>query len=400
MEISTSVAHQTPVSLDIVAIGRNALCRVLTQLLTSSAYKSNASAMDTCVAIHGNADRLQFRTAWADLNVVIDLPPAGDLAETWVPARALLDCARSVAGDVLLTRGKDRLVVEAKDARFEVVTVSPDPEKPRPVPDPLLSGVLTVTATDLRKIIDRVLPYVAPDENRYGLNGMSWEYADGALLAVATDGYRLGRATVPASGSLAKYGKALLPVSLFAVFKGLDVTGYVRFTFAQTTGIRPNKATKADEEYISATHFRAEWDGGLIQARMVMADFPDWRQAIPATYPNAITVDRDALMVAVRRGGKFARDFSRSVRVTVGDGGLTFESRDVDRGSAKSTVPAGVIGERRVFGLNQGFLLAALRTLPGGPVEIGPGVATLSPCRVRSLVEPTVEAIVMPVRLD
>jgi DNA polymerase-3 subunit beta len=381
----------------IITIERNVLVRALSQLAGVTLFRAK-EPIDECIAVHGDADRLRLRVARSGFWLLLDLPAAGEFAETWINARALLDCVRAFKGEILISRlTKSRLAVEQGADRFELHTMD---ATVRPMPDPLVSDArLLVAAADLRALFDRVGPYIAPEDNRYGLNGMSWEFADGRLLGVGTDGYRLGMARVGASGALGIPKGAIVSAYAIRAIQSLSLAGDVAITFAMTMGVRPNRVTKEDEPYTSGAMMRVEWAGGVLHARLVLAEFPDWRRVIPEAFPNAITVDRDALVTAVRRGGKMCRDSSRSMRVTPKDGALTFASRSLTIGTAQASVPAGLAGAAPVFGLNRDFLLASLRTMPAGPVVIEP-TAPLGPCRLRSLVDPSIEAIVMPVRLD
>ena len=84
-----------------------------------------------------------------------------------------------------------------------------------PVTPPLdQTRVLTLQAADLRRVIDQTLFAVAPEDNRYGLNGAHVEDIAGndrQVRFVSTDGNRLCWSQAPYEGELGIGRKMLLP---------------------------------------------------------------------------------------------------------------------------------------------------------------------------------------------
>lgn len=379
----------------MVTIPRNVLVSALNALTPSIPYRPKTPVL-AGIGLSASGGLLRLRMAVSTRHATLDLPATGDMPETWVNARALLDVARCVTGDLTLTADTKRLALEAGDARFELVVSDALPAMPAPIE----SGALRVGASDLRDLFDRVGCYIAPEDNRYGLSGMSWEFADGRLLGIGTDGNRLGRASVPASGVLALPERAIVNRPTIDLLRRLPLDGEVVFTFAPIMGTRPAKVKgDPDETYMRDAVIRVESAGVVVHDRLLLAAFPDWRQVVPTTYKRTVTADRDALITGFRRGGKFGTDTHAMVRVAVAAGAFTLSSRCLTKGTARAVVPCGLTGEPITIGFNHRLMLDALRTLPKGPVVVEIG-DVLGPVQVRSLVDATTIGIVMPVRLD
>jgi DNA polymerase III subunit beta len=255
-----------------------------------------------------------------------------------------------------------------------------------PVPSFEASGWLSLQAADLRRIIDQTWFSIAPDDNRYGLNGAHLDAVDtpaGPMLRmVGTDGNRLSWAQAPYSGNLAIGRRMLLPRKpLQEVRKMIDgFSGVVEIGFGERAAV-------------------VRFEGTTVHMRLLEAEFPNYKEVLPTSFKRRVVVDRDVFVESLKRVSIFATDGAHSVRFAFGADGLVLTARKLDVGDAREEVPLDFAGEPIVMGFNARFIQEVLNVLSATRVTLELG-DTLSPCILRPMDDENALFVVMPVRLD
>ena len=164
----------------------------------------------------------------------------------------------------------------------------------------------------LAENVNRSLFATAQDELRPVMNGIYFDLTPESLAIVASDGHKLVRNKVltirseqPAAFILPKK-----PASLLKNLLGKD-GGDVVIRF--------------DERNAQISY----GDGELI-CRLIEGRYPNYNSVIPQNNPNQLTVDRLALLAALRRVQPFANDSSNLIRFHVEGGTLQLDAEDYD----------------------------------------------------------------------
>lgn len=317
-------------------------------------------------------------------DVAATVRQAGEIA---VDAANLYQTARVLAADVVSVTLLDNQRVEVRcgTATFKL---NGYPGSEFPVTPPLdQSKSLTIAMGELRRIIDQTIFAVAPDENRYGLNGAHVEdvttEAGPMLRMVSTDGNRLCWSQAPYQGELGIHRKMLLPR------KGLD----------QVRKLLDGADDQPVEMAFGDRAALVRFPGVMVHMRLLEADFPDYRQVLPAAYKRRVLVDRDAFDAALRRVSIFAADTSHSVRFAFSGDGLVMTSRKLDAGDSREEVAVDLVGEPITMGFNALYIQHVMGATTGNRVALELG-DTLSPCIVRLPEDDRCLFVIMPVRLD
>ena len=211
---------------------------------------------------------------------------------------------------------------------------------------------LTFRAVDLAAAFAIVGPNIAPDDNRYGLNGLHLELSEGRARVVATDGNRLAWVDVPCTGSITMPRQSLIARVGVAALSNLLGAGDV--TFAP-----------------GGSYVEVRTDAGTMHAQFVTADFPDYRQVLPARFNTFVTANRAALLRAVDRVLPFAGGSIPEVEVTISAGtDLTMKTRKLDAGDSAVTVAVDATGDDLNVGVNGRYLRDALTTMDAENVTL------------------------------
>ena len=194
--------------------------------------------------------------------------------------------------------------------------------------------------------ISRSLFASANDELRPVMNGIYFDLKPDALTVVASDGHKLVRSRnfsikseMPAALNLPKK-----PASLLKNILSKD----------------------GDDAIIKFDNKSAEitFTDGLLKCRLIDGRYPNYNSVIPTNNPNQATVDRKALLSALRRVMPFASESSQLIRLHIETGLFEISSEDIDFAtSAKEQLPCEYTGTPVSIGFKGSSLMETLSNL-------------------------------------
>ena len=142
-------------------------------------------------------------------------------------------------------------------------------------------------------------------------------------------------------------------------------------------------------------------DGGTttrLTTRLIEGEFPNYRQLIPASYPNKLTVGRDVLLEAVRRVKLMARE-ATPVRLSMGADGLELVAVTQDVGQASEQLDATYEGTDLTVAFNPDYLLEGIDIAIGDEVTVET-LDALKPAVLRGNESAAFLYLLMPVRVS
>ena len=331
------------------------------------------------VRLELNGDRLVITGSDLDLTVTVSVEVAGsDDGVAVVPSKLLSDVVRAVEpGAVELEIDGSDAQISAGRSQFSLRTIPAD-EYPQ-VAEVEGDGV-TIDGTALVTALRQVVPAASSDDSRPILTGVLMAPEDGGLRLVATDSYRLSVRDLPGTSVLEGDRSILVPSRALNELTRLidDDTGVV----------------------LHLGERDASFEVGEVRmtTRLIEGDFPNYRGLIPESNPNKLTVDRSALLDAVRRVRLLAQE-ATPVRMAMSDGGLELVAMTQDVGQAQESVDAGYDGTELTVAFNADYLSVGLDVAPGDEVTLET-VDALKPALLRSPEHPEFLYLLMPVRVS
>ena len=214
---------------------------------------------------------------------------------------------------------------------------------------------------------------------------------------VATDSYRLAMRDIDGSDALTDSAQILVPARALAELQKLSVLGSSSKeggTGGEGDGEGPTVGLSVGDHDVTFTA------GGVkVSTRLLDGSYPDYRQLIPAEYPNRLHVGKDSLLDALRRVRLLVRDNTTPVRLSMRSGGvdLTVVSQEV--GDASETVDADFDGAELTIAFNPTYLIDGVEAVTGDEVLLETVDAT-KPATVRAAEETNFRYLLMPVRVS
>ncbi len=301
-----------------------------------------------------------------------------------VPARLVADIVKALpAGAVEISLDADgqggdvgEMSISAGRSQFSVRPLSLDdfPALPEPTGE-----AVTLAAETMSDALRQVVRAASTDDARAVLTGVLLASEDDGVRMVATDSYRLAVRDLPDSSVLGSGQKVLIP-------------GRALSELQRVMG-------DAEELTVRFGEREATFEAGTtrLSTRLIEGDFPNYRNLLPSSYPNLLTVSKAAMIEAIRRVKILAQD-STPVRLTLGGDTVQLTAITQDVGNAAEEIDASYDGAEMTVAFNPDYLAAGIDAIDADDVTL----ATMDPMKpavLRGAGQDDYLYLLMPVRV-
>jgi DNA polymerase-3 subunit beta len=327
--------------------------------------------------LNGNALQLTGSDTDLTIEVAITVNGEGD-GVVVLPGKLAGEIVRALPpGAVVVDIDDEEATITAGRADF-TIRILPAEEYPR-LPEPT-GDPLTISASNLAIALKQVVTAASSDDARPILTGVLLASEEGGLRLVATDSYRLAVRDLPGAAVLSEGQQVLVPSRALS-------------ELARVLAGAENVELRLGER-------DASFQVGTIRltTRLIEGEFPNYRGLIPASYPNRLTVGREALLEAVRRVKLMARE-ATPVRMVMRTDGLELVAITQDVGQAHEELDAKYEGTELTVAFNPEYLLDGIEVTPGDEVVVST-LDALKPAVIRSTDGGDFLYLLMPVRVS
>ncbi len=322
------------------------------------------------VLIRADNARLSLKATDLDLEVTETLPAeAATGGSTTVPAHMFYDIVRKLpdGSQIVLESDSERsmLAIRAGRSRFTLQTL---PESDYP---DLAAGEMThsftLSAADVKRLIDRTQFAISTEETRYYLNGIYLHAAGSAkeqtLRAVATDGHRLAQFDLPLPKSAVGMPGVIVP----------------RKTVGEVQRLIEDTEAEISVE-LSQGKIRFTLANVVLTSKLIDGTFPDYGRVIPQNNEKELVVDKRDFEAAVDRVSTISSERGRAVKLALSAGKLVLSVVNPDSGSATEELEVEYASDPLDIGFNSRYLLDIAAQIQGDAAVLklaDPGSPTL-----------------------
>ena len=336
------------------------------------------------------ADEGSLRLKATDLDIEVTETIPAEITEagsTTVPAYMIYDIVRKLSDgaqvSLEMTADAGQMQIRSGRSRF-MLQALPESDFPD-----LAAGDLphrfTLTASDLKRLIEKTQFAISTEETRYYLNGIYLHTLDagGAIVmrAVATDGHRLARVEIPAPTGSEGMPGVIVPRKAVAEIVKLVEDGSENVTVE-----------------LSSAKVRLTFDGVVLTSKLIDGTFPDYQRVIPTGNDKALVIDRSTFASAVDRVSTISSERGRAVKLSIADGQLTLTVNNPDSGSATEELAADYSSDPIEIGFNARYLLDVAGQLTGGDARFMLADAG-SPTLIQDTADENTLYVLMPMRV-
>lgn len=272
-----------------------------------------------------------------------------------VNAKTLQDAIKEIPDQPLecyLNTESYELTVEYQNGQYKLMGQSAE-EYPTPAISDETRLEFDLECQKLVSSITRCMIAAANDTLRPQLNTICFDIHSQEVSLVSSNGNQLAL-TKLAMPELNAEGSYLLGTRPASLLKGMlaKAEGNVHFSIGQRTAIVHT------EEY-------------SLTSRLVEGRFPNYRSVIPQDNPNIVTVNRLALVSALRRVLVFANAQAVLVKFRLGPNTMNISSQDIDFGkSAEENMLCDYMGTPMRIAFKGSVLLDLINNIEGDDITL------------------------------
>jgi len=247
----------------------------------------------------------------------------------------------------------------------------------------------TLDQGELATMLGNVAYAQSTDETRYILNGVYFNFKDGKLSLVATDGRRLALVGKELPVPAASAGAIILPAKTVAELLRLLGKGEkVKIAFNER---------RAAFQIDTGKEAGGLTDSIYLFSKVVEGNYPNYQQVIPKETHQRIKLERELFLQCVHRAALVTSEKSNSVKIKLTANLLEITASSPDFGESHESMAISYSGPDLQVAFNPQFVMDPLRALTKDEVffelkdEVSPGVFKT----LESFV-----CVIMPVRLS
>jgi DNA polymerase-3 subunit beta len=327
-----------------------------------------------------NGDELRITATDLDLTIEVVVTVAG-IADgvVVIPAKLAADIVRAFEPGAVTVDADDEQAKIASGRSQFAVRVLPADEFPAS-PAAVSSEAVTVAGAEFADALRQVVRAASGDEARPILTGVLMTATDDGVQLVATDSYRLAVRDLPGIDVVRGEQKVLIPSRALAELQ--RVLG------------------GASEVSVRLGTTEASFEVGQVRltTRLIEGEFPNVLNLVPASYPNKLTVNRDALLDAVKRVKLLVRDQTTPVRLSLRADGVELTVTNPAEGTATEDVEAKYEGTDMAVAFNPQYLTEGIEAIASDELTLETQ-DTLKASTLRGVGAENYLYLLMPVRV-
>ncbi len=370
-------------------INRDHFANGLAQVLNVVGSKATMPILSN-VLIEAEKDRLSLTTTNLDLGIRCRIKAeVKETGSVTLPVKRLASIVRELPNvDVTVDASPNHQVkLSSGGSTFRIMGIGRD-EFP-PLPEFGDEKAYTLEQTELSGMLRSVAYAQSTDETRYILNGVYFNFRDGKLSLVATDGRRLAVIAKEMEVPAASAGAIILPAKTVGeLARLLDKGEKVKINFNDRRCAFQIATDKDTSGLVDSVY---------LYSKVVEGNYPNYQQVIPKETHQRIKLERELFLQCVHRAALVCSEKSNSVKIKLTSNLLEITAQSPDFGEAHESMAIGYSGPDLQVAFNPAFLLDPLRALAKDEVffevkdEVSPGVFKT----LESFI-----CVIMPVRLS
>ncbi|MFZ2325016.1 MAG: DNA polymerase III subunit beta [Ignavibacteriaceae bacterium] len=370
-------------------INRDHFSNGLAQVLNVVGSKAAMPILSN-VLIEAEKDHISLTTTNLDLGIRCKIKAeVKEGGSVTLPVKRLATIVRELPNvDVAFdSTATHQVKIASGGSNFRIMGIGAE-EFPK-LPDSGDDKTFTLEQGELATMLSNVSYAQSTDETRYILNGVYFNFKDGKLALVATDGRRLALVSKEMPVPSGSAGAIILPAKTVAELLRLLGKGErLKIAFNE------RRAAFLIETGKDASGLT---DSIYLFSKVVEGNYPNYQQVIPKETHQRIKLERELFLQCVHRAALVTSEKSNSVKIKLSANLLEITASSPDFGESHESMAISYSGPDLQVAFNPQFVMDPLRALTKDEVffelkdEVSPGVFKT----LESFV-----CVIMPVRLS
>ncbi len=370
-------------------INRDHFANGLAQVLNVVGSKSTMPILSN-VLIEAEKDQISLTTTNLDLGIRCKIKAeVKETGSVTLPVKRLASIVRELPNiDVTFDGSPNHQVkLSSGGSNFRIMGIGR--EDFPPLPEFGEEKAYTLQQDELNSMLKNVSYAQSTDETRYILNGVYFNFRDGKISLVATDGRRLAVVSKEMDVPAESAGAIILPAKTVSeLSRLLDKGEKVKINFSDRRCAFQIATDKDTSGLI---------DNVYLYSKVVEGNYPNYLQVIPKETHQRIKLERELLLECVHRAALVCSEKANSVRIKLSSNLLEITAQSPDFGEVHESMAIGYSGPELQVAFNPAFIMDPLRALTKDEVffevkdDVSPGVFKTLDSFI---------CVIMPVRLS
>ncbi len=370
-------------------INRDHFANGLSQVLNVVGSKATMPILSN-VLIEAEKDVISVTTTNLDLGIRCRIKAeVKETGSVTLPVKRLASIVREMPNvDVSVDASPNHQVkLSSGGSTFRIMGIARD-EFP-PLPEFGDEKAHTLDQAELSSMLRNVAYAQSADETRYILNGVYFNFRDGKLSLVATDGRRLAVVSkdmdIPAAGA----GAIILPAKTVSeLARLLDKGTSVKINFNERRCAFQIATDKDTSGLVDSVY---------LYSKVVEGNYPNYQQVVPKETHQRIKLERELFLQCIHRAALVCSEKANSVRIKLSSNLLEITAQSPDFGEAHESMAIGYSGPDLQVAFNPAFLMDPLKAQSKDEIffelkdDVSPGVFKTLDSFI---------CVIMPVRLS
>jgi len=285
-----------------------------------------------------------------------------------------------------LSEEDSTLTLKCGRSKFNLTTISPD-DFPKISHDDL-NIQFVLSATELKRMIDKTKFAISNEETRYYLNGVflhqTQKNSIDILRAVATDGHRLAQYDIPLPQGAKDMNGIIIPKKMIQELRRVldDATGDINIQ------LNENK-------------IKFSFNNMQIISKVIDGTFPDYTKVIPQSNDKSITTNNEEFKKAIDRVSAVAineETKSKAIKLIIESNKISLSVDSTSRGSAIEEIDLDYNNEKVEIGFNSRYLIDICNEIDGDKINLK-FLNSTSPAIILDNTDENLFFVLMPMRI-
>jgi len=327
------------------------------------------------VLIEATGDQISLTTTNLDLGIrctiKADVETEGTLT---LPVRKLASIVRDLPCMEVLVEALDaeHAKISADSSKFRMTAIGVSEFPPLPVFENDSEFILV--QANLQNMLKSISYAQSSDETRHMLNGVFFNFDQGMLSVVATDGKRLALNSEELEIPDGQAGNFILPMKTVSELERLLGKGEnVKILFNdRQVAFDIEVDENSQEQGLSQTIH--------LVSKAVEGKFPNYKIVIPEDADQTVSIDRETLRENISRAALVVTDKSQSITMTFSENQIVIKGQSAEFGESEEKMEIEYGGPETKLTFNPEYLIHPLKVLEDDEVifefknDLSPGV--------------------------
>lgn len=309
------------------------------------------------ILIETKKDGIRLTATDLDIGIIHDVALKVEVeGAVTIPAKRFFDIIKEIPQDrqITISAKKNNIInIECENLFFKLIGL-PREEFPK-LPEFKDKDSVVVSQQLLKKTLSMTSFAMSFDQTRYVLNGSLFIIGPKVFRVVATDGRRLSMMENPimAPKEFEKNPKYIIvpAKAVSELLKALNSEGEVRIVMSENQALFNLGRT-------------------TIISRLIEGEFPKYEQVIPKELKDKLRINRENLMLAVKRASILTNQESQAIKLELFKDKLVISKVTPELGESREELPVSYSGQGLVIGFNPNYLLDVLKNLDKAEVAL------------------------------